>query len=492
MRSVASLRIAVTAVVGSAVALLVACGASEDGGARPADGADANGQGSSGGSSGSSGGTEASADASTSDAAADGPLDAGPDAAPAPCTRAAEARTAPASLYDALKSDLGGLIGDARTARVDTFLADVAAQGGTPLEDRNTGRSVFLVRGAPPSGPWSIVGSFVGWDKSLGLPMTALPDTDLFVVDTNVIPAGASHSYKLLSGSDDAGYAEDPLARNVVWDGVYRGAVTEYNVGQLAAIVHPSKLPANKGRLVVHGMVHGTMLGNDRKVYVYFPPRYDDGTCSNLPTIVFGDGNEALTRGDYAGIADGVYAATPALSAVLVFASLASPVVQQRVDEYSFGSGGSKGEAYVDFLASDLWLAVKSGYRVCSKQEARGLSGVSLGGLIATYAAFERPTEWGWVGAQSASYWWSGSALVTRAASTSPRIAVRFYLDSTDKAADNAFDVDAMATALSGKGYSYVRIKTPVAAADPHDWPFFKARAAGMLTHFRDNQIACD
>ncbi|HSO40173.1 MAG TPA: hypothetical protein VLT33_46925, partial [Labilithrix sp.] len=86
MRSLSSLRIAATAVLGSAVALLASCGASEDGGARPADGTDTNDHGGRSGSSGSSGRTDASApaDASTSDAAADGPLDAAPDAAPAP------------------------------------------------------------------------------------------------------------------------------------------------------------------------------------------------------------------------------------------------------------------------------------------------------------------------------------------------------------------------------------------------------------------------
>ncbi len=491
MRSVYPRTFAASTVVLSLVALAAACGSSDDA-ATPA--------GTEAGSSGTSGTSGAPGDAATTpdqaaldaarDQAADAPLDAGPDAAPAPCTRDAEARTAPAALYDALKNDLVGLVGAARAARIDTFLADVAAQGGTPLEDRKTGRSVFLARGAPPNGPWSVVGSFVDWDKTLGLPLTAIADTDLHVADTFTI--NGSHSYKLLSGADDAGYVEDPLARNVVWDGVYRGAITEFNAGQMAGIVHPSKLPITKGRLVVHGDVRATMLGNDRKVYVYFPPKYDDGTCANLPTIVFSDGNETLTRGDYAGIADGVYTATPALSAVLVFASLASAVVQQRVDEYSFGFGGSKGAAYVDFLANDLWPAVKGAYRVCSKQEARGLSGVSLGGLVSTYAAFERPAVWGWVGAQSGSYWWNGNALITRAQTTSPKLPVRFYLDSTDKAPDNTGDVDAMAAALLAKGYDHVRVKVPVATPNPHDWLFFKTRAAGMLTHFRDNQNACD
>ncbi len=385
------------------------------------------------------------------------------------------------------------LTGAARVARVDAFLADVAAQGGTPLEDPKTGRAVFLAYGAPPNGTWAVVGSFVAWDNAKALPMNAVTGTDLFVLSTTAIPAGTSHRYKLISGTDDSGRVSDALARNVAWDGVVRGGNVDFNAGQLDAIIHPAAIPGAKGRLVVHGMVQGTQLGNARRVLVYFPPKYDDGTCADLPSIVISDGNEALTRGDYAGAADTLYAATPSLSAVLVFAELASADLQQRIDEYSFGFGGSRGLQYVDFLASDLWPAIDARYRLCSRQEARGVAGASLGGLIAHFAAFERPAHWGWVGSQSGAYWWNGSALVTRTQNTNPKIPVRFYLDSSCPN-DNCGNVDDMANALASKGYDHLRVKAqvPVQPPDPHDWAFFKLRAADMLTHFRSGQNACN
>ena len=41
----------------------------------------------------------------------------------------------------------------------------------------------------------------------------------------------------------------------------------------------------------------------------------------------------------------------------------------------------------------------------------------------------------------------------------------------------------------SSDGYdSQVLIQPP----DPHDWPFFKTRAAQLLTHFREGQNACN
>src|SRR5260370_42166729 len=57
-----------------------------------------------------------------------------PEAGPV-FTRAARTKTASPALYDALIADLPSLSSDqSRSARVDQFLADVAAAGGTPLE----------------------------------------------------------------------------------------------------------------------------------------------------------------------------------------------------------------------------------------------------------------------------------------------------------------------------------------------------------------------
>ncbi|MBX3192015.1 MAG: hypothetical protein KF819_33805 [Labilithrix sp.] len=469
--------------MGAAAVAAIACGSAgespaegdPDGSTEPGD-AGGPGPGADGGREGAIG-PEASVDASVEasvDASAEASADAG-----LTCTRELEARPAPASLFDVFKTDLMGLVGAARAARVDKLVADVAAQGGTPLENPTTGRVVFLVRGAPPEGTWSVTTSLVAFDPAMATPLAQVSDTDLYAADVT-IARGASFEYKLLSG---ATFLEDRAAKNLVWDGIDRGTV-----GELNAIGHAMDWPMTKGRLRAHGKVHATMLGNDRDVYAYLPPKYDDGTCAKLPTVIFHDGNESLTRGDYAAKADALYAARPDLSAVLFFVALPSQDV--RLDEYSFGFGGSKGLGYVDFLTTDLPPSLAAaGYRTCSKREARGIAGASLGGLISTFAAFEKPNAWGWVGSQSASYFWNGSAMITRVQNTTPKIDVRFYLDSGDAAADNVTYVSQMAAAMTTKGYDHVRV---TAAGALHEWPDFGMRVGGMLTHFRDGRADCD
>ncbi len=394
-----------------------------------------------------------------------------------PCDRARQARGAPVALFDALRSDLAALAPDARSGRVETFLTDVRLAGGAPLEDAGSDRVVVLARGAGPKGPWAVTTSEVGFDVAQATALTAVEGTDLWAAELES-PRTKSFTYKLLSGTT---FLEDPLAPNVAWDGVTRAFGVR---GEFNAIGHASAWPAEKGRLVALGKQHATKLGDDREVFAYLPPRYDDGSCTKLPSVLFHDGNESLTRGDFAGAADALYAKRPELSAVLVFVGLPSQDV--RMTQYGFGEGFRAPE-YVDFLATDLWPTVTKRFRVCGKSSARGISGASLGGLVSTFAAFEKPGTWGWVGAQSASYFWGDEGLITRA-SSSPKVATRFYLDSGCPD-DNCDVTDKMEGVMKQKGYDVLRVK---AQGAEHEWSAWNARLAGMLTHFREAVTACD
>ncbi len=406
--------------------------------------------------------------------------DAGEDApeGTTSCARSAVAKTAPIELYDAFVNDMGSLTGAARTARVEKLLADVAARGGTPLEDPASGRVAFLARGAPPSGAWKVAGSFSDWDPGKGVTLAAIGDSDLWIGEAT-IPRGDSFEYKLVSGDS---FLEDPLATNVVWDGIDRGFGKR---GELNAVGHPADAPATRGRLVALGKVHAQKLDDDREVWIHYPAAYDDPSCKKLPSIVFHDGLESLTRGGFAKKADELYASRPDLAAVLVFVGLPSQDV--RMEQYTIVSDGAKGSDYVDFLLDDLWPIVTKRARVCSKPAARGISGASLGGLISTFAGFEHSDQLGWIGAQSASYFWADNAMIARAESA-PKKPLRIYLDSGCPD-DNCDVTDELAGVLTDKGYDHVRIKQQGAA---HDWPFWRDRLSGMLTHFRDGQTTCD
>jgi len=417
---------------------------------------------------------------------ADAAIPPGPDAAPgdgaAPldCTREARAKPASTALYDRFVADIAPLSAEAaRRAKVVSFLADVKASGGGPLEDPAGDRVVFLVNGAPPAGPWSVVGAFVGWDKARAFPMTNVIGTDLWVADVK-IARGAAHAYKLLSGTTDAGFREDLLARNVVWDGI-----DHQTVGEMNGIVHADATPKDKPRMVAFRGVASAAMGNARDVFVWLPPTYDGAACKKLPLVVFHDGNESLTRGNFVGPAEALYKAKPELSAILAFVAL--PNQNVRMAEYTFQSSGARGADYAKLVVDELLPSLARDFRVCASAKARGVSGASLGGLISTFIAFEKPGAFGWVGAQSSSYFWENNAMITRAGQD-PRTPARFYLDSGCPN-DNCVVTDQMEQTLRGKAYDVTRVKEQDAQ---HDWAFWNGRMAGMLTHFRENQTTCD
>jgi enterochelin esterase family protein len=402
-----------------------------------------------------------------------------PDSGPLPdCSRTAQASTAPPSLYDAFVKELATIPDQSgRDARVAKLIADISAAGGAPLQAPGGDRVVFLVRGAPAVGPWSVAGSFTAW-KTNALAMTQVAGTDLYVVDTH-IAHGTAHAYKLLSGTADTGFAEDALASNVVWDGIDHKTVGYFN-----GVVHAEDGDKTKGRIIAKRHVHAATLGDDRDVFVYLPPKYDDGSCAVLPHLLVHDGNESLTRGDFAKKADETYAANPELSAILVFVALSSQNV--RMDEYTFNTPSALADKYGAFLLSELEPQIKSAYRVCGTPESRGQSGASLGGLISTYLAFQHPEEWGYVGAQSASLFWDTNAMITRAGAD-PKVAVRFYLDHGCPN-DNCIENQNMSTALTAKGYDVDHVEV---AGAQHDWAYWADRFPQMLTYFRAGKAAC-
>ena len=431
---------------------------------------------------------------SDSDAGASATGDAGggganPDGGSGPkaaCDRASQTKAAPTSLYDALVSDLATLTGADRQTRANKFIADVKAQGGTPLQDVGKDRVVFVEQGAPANGSWSIGGSFrnADWTQNT-LPMTQIAGTDLWIADTTAT-RGTEYAYKLLDGTDPSGFVEDPLSKNIVWDGINHNDVGFFN-----SLFFVEEGDATKGRLVRYGMVHSTELNDERPVYVYLPAKYDDGSCDPLPHLLVHDGNESLTRGDFMGAADTEFAAHPQESAILVFVAL--PNQNVRMSQYTFGDG-TTGDQYGDFLLNDLEPKIAADYRVCAKADDTGLSGASLGGLISTYLAFRDSSTWGYDGAQSASLFWDSNAEIARA-SANPMVPVRFYFDNgipdgSCGSDDNCQPTRDMVAALQAKGYASVtHVEENVAV---HDWPYWRDRFPSMLAAFRDGRTtAC-
>jgi predicted alpha/beta superfamily hydrolase len=343
------------------------------------------------------------------------------------------------TLFSKLEADLKQLSGPAaRKARVDTFLADVAASGLYPLREAST--VVFLYRGTPPGAP-SVVGSFNGWKPGADS-MNTFPDTDLYYLEKSL--GQARQEYKLAIGADRI---KDPLNEHVVWDGLPKSR-------KLSSVIPPQNGVDPGGELRWH-RVESKQLNNTRDVFVYLPPAYLTESCATYPVLLINDGNASLTQAHFDAVAKRAFAACKASPVLLVFVALAD--WPDRDAEYSCMTS-AKGPTYADFLCDTLVPLIDKRYRTVGTADARGIIGASLGGLSAYAAAFWRSDCFHRVGAQDGSFWsprdngnQATYAMVKRVQSTAKLPITRAYLDNGK---DNRDGTLMLRDALRVKGYA--------------------------------------
>jgi predicted alpha/beta superfamily hydrolase len=130
---------------------------------------------------------------------------------------------------------------------------------------------------------------------------------------------------------------------------------------------------------------------------------------------------------------------------------------ERRLAEYSPVTdpkhGGGEGDRYVRFLMDTLKPRIDTSYRTRRDRDSTAIAGSSMGGLIALYAFFRRPSAFGRVASLSPSIWFGGRGIleyIEHARVTRGRI----YLDTgTDEGADTLRNTRALARLLRRKGY---------------------------------------
>jgi iron(III)-enterobactin esterase len=389
-------------------------------------------------------------------------------------------------LLTTLTEALEGAVGDGEKDKlIDAFLTELEKQGGAPLVDPDTDQVAFVIRGAPFQGTFHVAGSFNGWDEQ-ALPMVALFGTDLFVATTTV-PRGKRHEYKLVDVPNNGPgvYFEDRFARHVAWDGL-----DHHDVGEFNGVLRPEEGDPQVGRLEAFRGVKSAILGDSRDVFVYLPAAYDQATCPVLPSLVVHDGNESLTRSPFHLAADTYYQTHPTEAAVLAFVAL--PSQDKRIDEYTFATPTGRADLYGNALRDEVLPFVSQRYRTCPGARDRGLTGASLGGLVSTYLGLRDPATWGYIGAQSPSYWWEDQAIFPIATSK-PVASTRIYVDNGCSASgvdqDGCDDAAAFVKLLDDKGWDVTHV---VEVGGEHDWSYWQARWPQMLGRFREGRSGCE
>lgn len=347
------------------------------------------------------------------------------------------------------------------TSRADTvvraaiarFVSAVEARGGFPIagggsvrfvyvrdaqydveDDRSsTSEDFSLARRAEPI---HVAGDFNTWSES-ALAMRSV-GRGLFVATLAMEPpATARWGYKFVARDAATApvYFSDPLSRRFQYD--TNGRISFVRGGTSA------------GHLEWIRSVRAARLMNERPLYLYVPPGYDQRASDRFGVLYLHDGNNAFdvaqprsapASWDVDATSDAEILAGRAAPFIIA----AIPNNDDRMNEYTHTTDvvsgmrlGGRGDDYVDFIVNSVKPMVDRRYRTRPERERTAILGSSLGGLISFHAGILRPDVFSMVGGMSSTFGWGsfggGSDTMVaryRAATSLGTRAQRFYLDS--------------------------------------------------------------
>jgi predicted alpha/beta superfamily hydrolase len=230
-------------------------------------------------------------------------------------------------------------------------------------------------------------------------------------------------------------------------------------------------------------------LRNHRYIDVYLPDSYEDGR-RRYPVVYMQDGQNLSDPAiAFAGqtwhLHEGVSWLGERGIEPIVVGIHNTP---GRLAEYSpvadARHGGGDGDRYARFLIDTLKPRIDTTYRTRRDREATVIAGSSMGGLIALYLYFRRPSPFGRAAVMSPSIWFGGRAvldLVGRSRQTRGRI----YIDvGTSEGAGTVKNARVLNRLLRRKGYRKDTLRYVEAEGHQHreaDWAWRLPHALEFL-----------
>jgi enterochelin esterase family protein len=345
-----------------------------------------------------------------------------------------------------LQNDLEG----GNTSALTTFWTAVGEQG-TPLieplpDDEGHVLVTFVWRGNEDTQNLVIFGGLSHLESIEHHQMTRLLETDLwyktykvwsdvrttyqFSLNDSLIPIDQDPDAKTRIQS----FVHDPLnPRQFIYIKDEEDPESRETIISVLELAHASAQPwISKREDVPNGQVDmhrfaSTILGNERRVFVYTPPGYSTEHEPYGLMVLF-DGSAYIQ-----------FVPTPTIMDNLLSEGKIPPLVVVLPDSLSQETRSRELPCYpphVDYLKQELLPWVHEHYHVTNDPAQTIIAGSSYGGLASTFAALQAPDMFGNVLSQSGAFWWGqdhpddpGPEWLSRQFAQSEKLPVRFYMD---------------------------------------------------------------
>jgi predicted alpha/beta superfamily hydrolase len=243
------------------------------------------------------------------------------------------------------------------------------------------------------------------------------------------------------------------------------------------------------GRLVRTPSWHSNILGDNRAIWTYTPPSYDENPGQRYPVVYMHDGqNLFLDSYAFGGTA---WAVQTAMDQGAQNGTIREAIVigidndVDRLSEYtpvpdpSYGGGNAAN--YVRFLVEELKPQMDLQLRTLPDAANTAILGSSLGGLVSIWAGITRPNVFKKVGALSPSTWWNGTWIIGQSQAASGALPSRVYIDSGNAGTSSDDVVNTTALANVWKTKAGVTVKSLVQNGATHSEVYWKQRIPGAL-----------
>ena len=366
-----------------------------------------------------------------------------------------------------------------KAALVDAFFAD---QASFPLVEDGLVHVVY--RGEVED--VAVAGTLL--DEAQPRALERLQGTNVHYRSYPIEP-GARWEYALQVDFGDP--IPDPLnprtTPGIIYDGVgnvsYEGSVSELVPLDHAPAAHLREPEGERGRIETYEF-ESEALGNRRSVQVYLPAGYEQGE-EEYPLLIVHRGPEWLEQGVMTNSLDNLIG-TRVRPLVVAFVS--------PIGRWWYEAGGTGTEEYIAMLAEEFVPDIERRYRLSSRPEDRGLTGVEAFGLTAAYGVLLLPDVFGKAGVQSAALSLNGATGSVRGdlarqglferLRSAPRSDSVFYVDWNryeKSMPDHSIDLRAegrqLSSELRAQGYQVIGGE----ALDTHGWGSWRGRTDELL-----------
>jgi predicted alpha/beta superfamily hydrolase len=284
-----------------------------------------------------------------------------------------------------------------------------------------------------------------------------------------------------------------------------------------------------KGKVVtLIASFHSDVLGNNRPIYAYLPPSYDENTIATFPVVYMHDGQNlwaslpelafgapwnvdtafdaaaetgTCSASGLVGWGAQPFGAAPTTctgdgdcpsnecrtfpeAIVIGIANNADRIYEYTPTPDPGTPGGGGADLYLKMLVDELKPTIDGMLRTRPDVASTALAGSSLGGLVTAYAGRQYPEVFGRLGELSPSTWWNDRVIVDDVKTTPPAPArpLVVYVDSGQGSGDGQADTDLLAAAYLALGYvDGQNFRHVVQAGASHNEVYWAQRFPGAM-----------